>query len=513
MNTDLRLLVVEDNPGDARLIREMLQGSHPHIALQLADSLRGAAGFLRGGVFDAVLLDLGLPDSRGLETLRTLQAQFASLPVVVMTGLGDEETGVQAVQLGAQDYLVKGEVESALLRRSVLYAIERKKTDEMLKEREQFLVRLSELNPAVISVADMATGRELYSSGPGMALLGFGSSDRRGLESFSRSLFFPGDFEKVAQALKRLRSVSGDERVDVEVRLKTDKAEWHWFQIINVVFKRDDGGTPVQRMSIVRDIHEHKRLEESLRESTRELEQANEDMEAFTYSVSHDLRAPLRHIHSFADLLNKDAAAVLDDRCKQHLDSICTGAEHMARLIEELLNLSRVGRQDLSRQVCSLNRLVQEVVTQLKPGMQDRKIELRIGELPFANCDPPLLKQVFWNLLANAIKFTRPRDLAIIEVGQTVVDGKPAVFVRDNGVGFSMKYADKLFGVFQRLHRREEFEGTGVGLSIVQRIVRRHGGHAWAEAQPNSGATFYFAIPFCAATESESLQASATSTV
>lgn len=512
MNTDLRLLIVEDNPGDARLIREMLQGSKPRVALHFADNLAAAAGALRGGGFDAVLLDLGLPDSRGLETLRSLQAQFASVPVVVMTGLGDEEIGVQAVQLGAQDYLVKGQVESGLLRRSLLYAIERKKSDETLKEREQFLVRLSELNPAVISVADIATGQELYSSGSEMAMLGYHCGDHREPGSFSRSLFFPGDYEKVTNALNGLLSAPGDGRVDVEVRLKTAKAEWHWFQIINVIFKRDKSGTPVQRMSIVRDIHDHKRLEESLRESSRELAQANEDMEAFTYSVSHDLRAPLRHIHSFAELLAKDAAGVLDERCTQHLASICNGAEHMAGLIEELLNLSRVGRQDLSCQVCSLNKLVQEVLAQLKPAMLERKIELRVAELPSAYCDPLLLKQVFWNLVANAIKFTRPRDLARIDIGQTVVDKKTAVFVRDNGVGFNMKYADKLFGVFQRLHRREEFEGTGVGLSIVQRIVRRHGGRVWAEAHPDRGATFYFAIPFCAGSEAKEVSAAALTT-
>jgi len=159
-----------------------------------------------------------------------------------------------------------------------------------------------------------------------------------------------------------------------------------------------------------------------------------------------------------------------------------------------LLNLSRVGRQELRWQIVGLDSLVEEARRDLKPEMEGREIDWKIGPLPFVECDPALMKQVFANLLSNALKFTRPRERAVMEVGTMTRDGQPVVFVRDNGVGFSMKYADKLFGIFQRLHRQEDFEGTGVGLATVQRIIRKHGGRIWAEAELNQGATFYFSL-------------------
>jgi light-regulated signal transduction histidine kinase (bacteriophytochrome) len=166
----------------------------------------------------------------------------------------------------------------------------------------------------------------------------------------------------------------------------------------------------------------------------------------------------------------------------------------MSLLVDDLLNLARVGRQELRRQPTPLSRLVEEVLTDLRQDTAGRKLEWRIEPLPAVECDPGLMKQVFANLLSNAVKYTRPRAVAVIEVGCRKANGDTAVFVRDNGVGFNMKYADKLFGVFQRFHRAEEFEGTGVGLATVDRIVRKHGGHIWAEAVVDQGATFYFTV-------------------
>jgi light-regulated signal transduction histidine kinase (bacteriophytochrome) len=166
----------------------------------------------------------------------------------------------------------------------------------------------------------------------------------------------------------------------------------------------------------------------------------------------------------------------------------------MGNMVDDLLNLSRVARKELNLQVTGLSSLVEEVVRDLKSEVKDRDIEWKIAGLPFVDCDPILVKQIFANLLSNAVKFTRTRPHAIIEVNQTNVGGQPATYVRDNGVGFSMKYSEKLFGVFQRLHRQEDFEGTGVGLAIVQRIVQKHGGRIWAEAELNTGATFYFTL-------------------
>jgi light-regulated signal transduction histidine kinase (bacteriophytochrome) len=225
-----------------------------------------------------------------------------------------------------------------------------------------------------------------------------------------------------------------------------------------------------------------------------ELAASVQELEAFTYSVSHDLRAPLRHISGFSKILTEEFGSNLPPDAQHHLQRIQEGTRRMGVLVDDLLNLARVGRRDLSLRVSGLKSIVDEVIAELAPEYGERQIEWKIGELPFVECDPGLMKQVFQNLLSNAVKFTRPRQQAIIEVGVRDGQGTPVVFVRDNGVGFSMKYADKLFGVFQRLHRVEDFEGTGVGLATVQRIVQKHGGRIWAEAEVDKGATFYFTL-------------------
>jgi PAS domain S-box-containing protein len=235
-------------------------------------------------------------------------------------------------------------------------------------------------------------------------------------------------------------------------------------------------------------------LEQRVMWRTADLEAANKELEAFTYSVSHDLRAPLRHISGFTKILTEEFGPSLPDEAQKYLQRVEQGAHRMGQLVDELLNLTRVGRQALSVQVTGLNGVVKEVLATLEPEIEGREVEWKIGELPFVECDPTLVRLVFQNLISNALKYTRPRSPAVIAIGQMQKDGQMAVFVRDNGVGFSMKYADKLFGVFQRLHRGEDFEGTGVGLATVHRIVQKHGGRVWAEAELDKGATFYFTL-------------------
>lgn len=236
------------------------------------------------------------------------------------------------------------------------------------------------------------------------------------------------------------------------------------------------------------------KLEQRVIERTAQLEAVNKELEAFTYSVAHDLRAPLRHIDAFSRILAEEAGPHLPSQSNQCLERILQGARQMGQLVEDLLALSRLGRKELALQVTGLNSVVEAVLSDLQPDMKERQIEWKIGKLPFVEADPALVKQVFANLLSNAVKYTRPRDHAVIEVGSLSANGQPSVFVRDNGVGFSMKYADKLFGIFQRLHREEDFEGTGIGLATVQRIINKHGGRIWAEAELDKGATFYFTL-------------------
>ncbi|MCI0353444.1 MAG: ATP-binding protein, partial [Acidobacteria bacterium] len=235
-------------------------------------------------------------------------------------------------------------------------------------------------------------------------------------------------------------------------------------------------------------------LENRVVERTAELASSNRELEAFSYSVSHDLRAPLRQIHGFTRVVVEQYGPSFDPQAQAYLRRIEEGAQQMGRLIDDLLNLARLGRRELRRQPTGLTELVGEVRAALEAESNRRQVDWRLQPLPTADCDPGLMKQVFANLLGNSLKYTRPCERAVIEVGQGTDNGEPVIYVRDNGVGFSMKYADKLFGVFQRLHRSDEFEGTGVGLATVQRIVHKHGGRIWAEGEEGKGATFSFTL-------------------
>ncbi|HEX3855978.1 MAG TPA: CHASE3 domain-containing protein [Verrucomicrobiae bacterium] len=252
-----------------------------------------------------------------------------------------------------------------------------------------------------------------------------------------------------------------------------------------------------------RDVTDQKRTEEKitglnadLQIHTARLEAANKELEAFSYSVSHDLRAPLRHVDGFVDLLGKHAAEKLDDRSRRYLKIIGDSAHQMGVLIDDLLIFSRMSRTELRCSKVALDSLLSEAVNALQMETKGRQIVWKIGSLPEVEADAPMLRQVWANLIGNAVKYTRTRDPAEIEVGcRDSGNGEFVFFVRDNGVGFDMQYAHKLFGVFQRLHRSEDFEGTGIGLANVNRIVGRHGGRAWAEGKIGSGATFFFSLP------------------
>jgi two-component system, sensor histidine kinase and response regulator len=229
--------------------------------------------------------------------------------------------------------------------------------------------------------------------------------------------------------------------------------------------------------------------------ANRELESANKELEAFSYSVSHDLRAPLRHIDGFSQLLADDHNAELTPPGQRLLLKVRDGARRMGVLIDELLNFSRLSRQPLNTTTVSVSELVKDVLAELDPELSGRKVDIRIGDLPDCRGDRGLLRQVFANLLSNALKFSRHREHALVEVGCERHAGELVYSVRDNGAGFDMQYASQLFGVFQRLHSAEQFEGTGVGLSIVQRIIHRHGGRIWVEAEVDKGAHFHLTLP------------------
>ncbi len=345
-----------------------------------------------------------------------------------------------------------------------------------------------------------ASGRFVQINDTELRWLGYQREEVVGKMRFSE-LLTPEGRRTFEEAFPRFRE-TGEVR-DLEFDLV--RRDGSRFRVsLSASAQRDAAGAYVSSRSTMFDVTARRSAESRVQEMNGELthraellEAANQELEAFSYSVSHDLRAPLRHIDGFAGLLSKRAGESLDATGRRYVETIAEASRRMGRLIDDLLLFSRTGRTAMHHERFPAEALVREVLAELKEEMANRPIEWVISPLPEVSADRSLLRQVWVNLLANAVKYTRPRNPARIEVGATTDEGRgEQVFhVRDNGVGFEMAYVDKLFGVFQRLHRADEFEGTGIGLANVRRIVLRHGGRTWAESQPGEGATFFFTLP------------------
>ncbi len=292
--------------------------------------------------------------------------------------------------------------------------------------------------------------------------------------------------------------VAGGETVHFENRYKCKDGSYRWlaWSARSVVERQLMYGTARDVTGQKRAKEEIQGLNADLQQRAAQLEAANKELEAFSYSVSHDLRAPLRHIDGYVGRLLKVAVDGLDEKSRHYLSMISEAATEMGQLIDDLLMFSRMGRVEMQQGVVQLRELTDGVIETLGAETQGRNIRWKSAELPAIAGDAAMLRQVMINLLSNAVKYTRPRNPAEIEIGcASQTSEEVVVFVRDNGVGFEMEYADKLFGVFQRLHRASEFEGTGIGLANVRRIVQRHGGRTWAEGEVDRGAKFYFSLP------------------
>jgi PAS domain S-box-containing protein len=347
---------------------------------------------------------------------------------------------------------------------------------------------------------DLKTG-ELTGSPLAFAMFGLPAETKFDFEIFLSTLH-PDDRAMVEKAMKR--TLAELVEYDVEYRCIWPDGTERWIAAKGRAYLNEAGG-PIRVGGIVFDVTRRRvaeleirelneSLEERIAERTAQLESANRELESFTYSVSHDLRAPLRHIQGFAGACLDEFGTTVDPQALHYLQRIQDGTQRMGLLINELLNLARTGQRAVCLQPTALKSVVEEIIAMLKPETEGREVEWEIGNLPSVDCDPVLIRQVFQNLLSNAIKYSRRRPRAVIEIGSIQEKERPVIFVRDNGAGFDMKYAEKLFGVFQRLHREEDFEGTGVGLATVHRIVQKHGGRIWAEAELDRGATFYFTL-------------------
>jgi PAS domain S-box-containing protein len=356
-----------------------------------------------------------------------------------------------------------------------------------------------ETSPECLLVLDTTRNTVIEANQAFLDFTGRTADDLRGRTLDETGLFHATDAAKLHQALSS--SAHGEfENIPVRaaghreslcrVLLRSCQANGQRYTELRL----NDATRRARRVDEVR--RENELLEQRVAERTAQLEQTNQELEAFSYSVSHDLRTPLRHVLGFAGLVRQEAGEALPPGPLRHLESITLAAERMNELIDDLLAFSRIGRSELHKRAVDLGELLQAVRHDLRCEAEGREIEWVVHPLPVVRADHSLLRQALVNLVSNALKFTSPYKKARIEIGSSSLDPEETVvYIRDNGVGFDPHYTGKLFGVFQRLHHGREFEGTGIGLANVRRIVQRHGGRVWAEGTPGDGATFYFALP------------------
>jgi PAS domain S-box-containing protein len=380
---------------------------------------------------------------------------------------------------------------------------ERKQAEQVVRQSEEALKVAQRIAHLGNWHMDLATN-EVYWSEELYRMYGFDSSLPPPPYDESMKLFVPESWERLSSSIARAVETGAPYELELELIPKEGGTRW---MLARGELVRDEQGKPVMVRGVAMDITTRKRAEQEIRtlnqeleqrvaERTEQLEAANKELESFSYSVSHDLRTPLRAIDGFSHILLDDYADKLDDEGKRLLNVVRDNTGRMGQLIDDILQFSRTGRLELVFSEIDMERLAREAAEELKPAIAaGSKLQLEIAALPRAQGDRAMMHQVFVNLLSNAIKFSRTRETPAIRVGASVKPEETIYYVQDNGVGFDMQYSNKLFGVFQRLHSMNEFEGTGIGLAIVKRIITRHGGRVWAEGKVNEGAALYFALP------------------
>jgi len=371
---------------------------------------------------------------------------------------------------------------------------ERKRAEEMLRESNEQFLKLFYSNPTAMCINTVEEGRFIDANESFENLIGFKKKEMIGKTSVELGIVSEQSHTPVVESVNQHGSVRN---VEQTINNNSGKRVSVLLSVEKIKLKNSDCF-----ISAIVDITERKKAEEKIKHLNMDLEKTvaqlqdlNKELESFTYSVSHDLRSPLRIIDGYADILYNDYKTVLDEDGKKSLGVIKSNARRMGQLIDDLLNLSRLGKRDLTIQNVNMDELAEVVLKEQLAAAADQKVELKKGRLLPVAADSGIMRQVWTNYISNALKYSGNKEKSLIEIGSYKEGKNNVYFVKDNGVGFDMKYADKLFGIFQRLHRMDEFEGTGVGLAIVQRVVSRHGGKVWAEARPDEGATFYFSLP------------------
>lgn len=471
-NHRARVLVVDDN-ADLRAYIEGILGEH--YAVETANDGVAALEAARRQKPSLILSDVMMPRLDGFGLLRALRADptLQDVSVILLSARAGEEATIEGLEAGADDYLVKPFAARELVARVRAHV-------ELARQRD-VLERFFTLSLDMMCIADIDGYFKRIS--PAFDVLGYSRE-----ELLSRPfLDFVHPDDRAATAAEVEKLSRGVPSLHFETRYRCKDGSYRWLAWTSA----PEAGA---LYAIARDVTEARRTQEELSRARDAAEAANRELESFSYSVAHDLRAPLRAIDGFSQALLEDCAERLDADGKKYLSYVRGAAQQMAQLIDDLLALSRVTRSELHEEEVNLSELARTAIARLRRSHPDRRVSVVIRDGLTDRGDPRLLAVVFDNLLDNAWKFTQRRDEARIEFGAIAGDGHPVYFVRDDGVGFDMTYADKLFGVFQRLHSVSEFEGTGIGLATVQRAVRRHGGRVWAEGAVDRGACFFFTL-------------------
>jgi signal transduction histidine kinase/CheY-like chemotaxis protein len=529
-----RLLIVDDTPAQLRAVCAMLE-PEGYLTRGYSSGLE-ALTLLRQQHFDLLLTDLTMPQIGGIALMRSCQEIDPDLACVVMTGDGSIATAVDALRAGALDYVLKpfrkGDILPVLTRALAARSLRM----ENIQLRES--LSIYELSRAITQglTHDEVVARTLAAAGHtsevgAVYLLEPAAPDTLRVAGMTgpaaqpladASLQFAHSAQRwVARAGEALAAQAGadvevlfahpfDARIAVALPLV---AGGKFFGVLGFSSTRSQrriglgqlralevlartAAAALETAALVGELRRaNEELEQRVRERTQELEIANRDLEAFSYSVSHDLREPLRAIEGFCEVFREEHAAEVPEAGRRTLEKIWSGAGRMNQLINDLLHFARFSREPLQRAPVPMRELALKVVAQLREGRAAQRARVEVGELPECSGDRALLEQVLSNLLSNALKFSAGSEPPRIEVGALRQGAQNVYYVRDNGVGFDMRYADKLFGVFQRLHSPGAFEGTGIGLSIVHRILTRHGGRIWADSTPGEGTSFYFTVP------------------
>ncbi len=489
----IEVLLFEDNPGDAGLLEEILEESNNLYELKVVESLEEGLDALNNVHFDIILLDLGLPDSDGINTLIDVNKISPNTPIIVLTGLNDEELGILAMKRGAQDYLIKKEIDGKLLTRSIRYAIARKKSEKQYltlfnsidegfctvevifnNNNKPIDYRFLEINPAFEGQTGLvkAEGKLMRDLAP--------DHEEHWFEIYGKIALTgkPMRFVNEAKALNRWYDVYA---------FKIGEPESREVAILfNDITKFKETETELREYQ--------DKLEEKVKKRTEELAKSNDELKHFAYVASHDLREPLRMITSFLQLLERRYTDQLDQDANEFIGFAVDGAKRLDDMINDLLEFSKVTQKKIDFKKVDINKVLEQTKLNLKYAIDINNAKIIYDTLPTVYGDEMLIELLFQNIISNSIKY-RSTETPKIDITTTIQSNKYLFAIKDNGIGMSPEHLERIFTIFQRLHSKDEYEGTGIGLAIAEKIIIQHNGKIWAESELGEGTTFYFTIP------------------